>query len=235
MSRGGFGQHGFTTGGRGSFGSGRAGFGAARSGARFGSSFGSGFRGGFGTGFRTGFRRPFPGGGRFGGRRLFYGYRGWSYPAWPYGFAGGFYAGPGYIYPYSSDYADNGYSPDTSYYPAADITYRGYNASYFDQNSQYQQGEIDRLENEVTQLRARRQAAQDATRASAAASSEAAPKTTLVFADQHSEEISNYAVIGQTLWIFSEERARKIPLAALDIPATQKANDENGIDFRVPE
>jgi len=33
--------------------------------------------------------------------------------------------------------------------------------------------------------------------------------------------VENYAIAGQTLWVFTEQRARKIPLADLDIPATQ--------------
>jgi len=55
----------------------------------------------------------------------------------------------------------------------------------------------------------------------------------LVFRDHHSEEIQNFAIVGETLWVFTEQRARKIPIAALDVPATTKANDSRGIDFRL--
>ncbi len=55
-----------------------------------------------------------------------------------------------------------------------------------------------------------------------------------MFRDKHTEEVQNYAIIGQTLWILNEEKAMKIPLADLDVPATVKANDERGIDFKVP-
>ena len=58
--------------------------------------------------------------------------------------------------------------------------------------------------------------------------------TLLVFRDKHTQEVQNYAVVGGTLWIFSEKRATKLPLSWLDIEATTKANDERGIDFRVP-
>ena len=58
--------------------------------------------------------------------------------------------------------------------------------------------------------------------------------TVLVFRDQHKLEIQNYAIIGQTLWSFAPQRTQKIPLADLDLPATAKANDERGVDFRVP-
>jgi hypothetical protein len=57
----------------------------------------------------------------------------------------------------------------------------------------------------------------------------------LVFRDRHSEEIQNYAIAGNTLWVFTQERGRKIPIAELDVPATAKANADRGIDFRLPE
>ena len=59
------------------------------------------------------------------------------------------------------------------------------------------------------------------------------PATVLVFRDQHKLEVQNYAIVGQTLWSFSPQRSR-IPLAELDLAATTKANDERGVDFRVP-
>jgi hypothetical protein len=60
-----------------------------------------------------------------------------------------------------------------------------------------------------------------------------APPTVLIFRDGHQSEVHNYAVTGQTLWIFSEERARKVPLADLDLDATRTANEERGVEFAV--
>lgn len=60
------------------------------------------------------------------------------------------------------------------------------------------------------------------------------PATMLVFRDQRKQEVQNYAIVGQTLWNFTPQRTQKIPLADLDIAATVKANDERGVDFRVP-
>jgi len=60
------------------------------------------------------------------------------------------------------------------------------------------------------------------------------PPTVLVFRDQHREEVTNYAIVGQTLWNFSGQRTRKIPLADLDVVATEKANDDRGVVFRIP-
>lgn len=60
------------------------------------------------------------------------------------------------------------------------------------------------------------------------------PATVLIFRDQHQKEIQNYAIVGQTLWNFAPQHTEKIPLSALDLPATTKANDDRGITFRVP-
>jgi hypothetical protein len=62
----------------------------------------------------------------------------------------------------------------------------------------------------------------------------ATPATVLVFRDQHQLEIRNYAIADGTLWVVSEQSAKKIPLSELDLDATTKANDERGVEFQVP-
>jgi hypothetical protein len=62
----------------------------------------------------------------------------------------------------------------------------------------------------------------------------AGPDTVLVFRDQHKQEVQNYAIVGQTLWIFAPQRTQKVALTDLDLDATHKANDDRGVDFRVP-
>jgi hypothetical protein len=64
--------------------------------------------------------------------------------------------------------------------------------------------------------------------------SEPAPATVLVFRDRRQQEVQNYAIVGQTLWAFSAGKSQKIPLANLDVAATEKANDDRGVTFRVP-
>jgi hypothetical protein len=54
------------------------------------------------------------------------------------------------------------------------------------------------------------------------------------FRDERKQEVQNYAVVGQPLWIFEPRGTKKIPLSQLDIPETAKANHERGVDFRVP-
>ncbi|HSZ62712.1 MAG TPA: hypothetical protein VK828_13000 [Terriglobales bacterium] len=60
------------------------------------------------------------------------------------------------------------------------------------------------------------------------------PSTTLIFKDGHQADIINYAIVGDTLFEFADGRTRKIQLAGLDLPATQKANDDRGVDFQIP-
>ena len=61
-----------------------------------------------------------------------------------------------------------------------------------------------------------------------------APSTVLVFRDQHRQEIQNYTIVGPTLWAYAPQHTQKISLTDLDIPATSKANDDRGVDFRLP-
>jgi len=107
-----------------------------------------------------------------------------------------------------------------------------------DENEAAVAGQVDALNAEVQRLREERDAHEGAAPTQPAprtqAVSEASPPTVLVFRDQHKEEIQNYAIVGSTLWKFTPPRTQKIPLAALDLPATTKLNDERGVEFRLP-
>jgi hypothetical protein len=56
----------------------------------------------------------------------------------------------------------------------------------------------------------------------------------LVFKDGHQVEVSNYAIVGNTLYDLTGGRRQRIALADLDLTATAKQNEDRGIDFRVP-
>src|SRR5262249_41841044 len=58
--------------------------------------------------------------------------------------------------------------------------------------------------------------------------------TTLVFKDGHEIEVGNYAIVGHTLYDLTPGHPRKIALADLDLPATEKENDSHGISFQLP-
>src|SRR5215467_3845298 len=150
-------------------------------------------------------------------RYPWWGYRG--YYGYPWGL--GWYGGTGFV---SSDasYSNPAESNPAYAYPPPDNS----SASI----AYEQQREIDRLNDEVARLRAERAPATHALEPPAQIRAD----TLLVFRDRHSEEIRNYAIAGETLWVFTQQRARKIPIAELDVPATTKANEDRGIDFRLP-
>ncbi len=73
----------------------------------------------------------------------------------------------------------------------------------------------------------------------AAAAPEPAPvreqrPTILVFRDGHRLEVGNYAIVGDQLFNFSDSGPRKIALSDLDVNATEKVNDDRGVQFRLP-
>jgi hypothetical protein len=58
--------------------------------------------------------------------------------------------------------------------------------------------------------------------------------TVLVFHDGHRTEARNYAIVGQTLWIYTQDESQKVPLSELDVAATKNANSDRGIIFQMP-
>jgi hypothetical protein len=56
----------------------------------------------------------------------------------------------------------------------------------------------------------------------------------LIYRDGHEQEISNYAIVGQTLYDLGTFVAHKIPLADLNLKATVKVNDDRGVEFALP-
>jgi hypothetical protein len=135
---------------------------------------------------------------------------------------GGFYGYPYYGYP--SYYDDGDYYPSDNY--ADDRTY-----APEQQDQEQQQAEINRLEDEVDRLRQERASSANAPTPSDAG---AHSFTELVFRDKHTQEVENYAIAGQTFWIFDGRQARRVPLSDLDVSATIKANDARGVDFQLP-
>ncbi len=57
--------------------------------------------------------------------------------------------------------------------------------------------------------------------------------TVLVFRNGHHQEVTSYAIMGDAVYVFDQGR-RKIALSELDVPATVKANDDHGMEFRLP-
>jgi hypothetical protein len=99
--------------------------------------------------------------------------------------------------------------------------------------------EIQRLSDEVEYLRdeesRRSENRPPATPGASLTAKEPTPVTIFVFRDGHRISTQNYALAGQTLWIFNEHTARKIPLSELDASATERVNAANGVEIHLPE
>jgi hypothetical protein len=142
----------------------------------------------------------------------------WGAPFWPYypGFYGDYYGQPAQQQEPIVVNSDNGASAQLA-------------------------AEVQRLSDEVDQLRteeSKRYAEDRAAAASSGASVSAkqpAVTTVFIFHDGRRISAQNYAIAGQTLWIFTEHTARKYQIADLDASATEKANAANGVEFHVPE
>src|SRR4051812_7041912 len=87
-----------------------------------------------------------------------------------------------------------------------------------------------------------REAPEEREQKSTAAESEKAPEPTvptiLIFRDGSHREIHNYALMGNSIYDLSVRPGQgrmKILLADLDIPATVAANDQRGIEFKIPK
>jgi hypothetical protein len=191
--------------------------------AHFGSRFGGGFSPRFAGGPRFGFR-----GGRFHSnfRSSFAFYGAFGYPFY------GFYAG--YGYPWYGAYAYPAYSYPAYSYPIADNSPRYDSDLDYSYQQKRNMEELDRLEDRVRKLEDQRAAANVPRPPQYESQVKSANPIVLIFRDKHSQEAENYAIVGQTIWLFNEKRATRVPLSEIDIAATQKANEERGVEFPVP-
>ncbi len=149
-----------------------------------------------------------------------------------------FFFGGSFVLGYAPLYADYSYYPNSPYsdYPPPPPPSGGdYNNGY-NNNDNDLSNEVNRLSGEVEQLRNDEQSRSRYEQGPVQPSMSAAEPTaaaTLVFRDGRKLSISNYAIVGQTVWILSNNSARKIPIADLDVAATQRLNEANGIEFHL--
>ena len=197
-------------------------FSSNRPGFSRGSFLHDGFRG------RDGFNRGFGYRGRFGWNRFgnCYGYGCWG--GYPYAWWGG-----GYYDPWLWDWWSSDSSYDDDYNNNLAIANQMDEESYERQQQMLRQeqedGDQDLYLNAPRPVPSRNDSVPVQPQPT-----EMFPATVLIFRDQHQQEIKNYAIIGQTLWNFAPQRTQRIPLSELDLPATEKINDDHGVTFRIP-
>jgi len=126
-------------------------------------------------------------------------------------------------------------SMEQSYGPGPTIFDRNGRGSSDRDSSAYAQDlddRLDRLEQQIDQA----EQARPSTIAQAAPPIPARdqPETILIFRDGHTIGVKNYVIVGNTLYDYSSGTRHKIDLADLDVAATQKQNDDHGVDFRLP-
>lgn len=203
-------------------------FGGMRSGSSFSRGFNHSSNRGFSHGpFRNrGFRNHHHDFARFGFRNNCFGFAcqnwglGWGSPWWGWG---------GYDPWLWSTWEDEDRRFDEDYYRQYEIA-NEWNRQNLEQQRMLREEEADGDQDAY----APRSSGQRHAPASEPQPEPVGPATVLVFRDQHKEEVSNYAIVGQTLWSYSAQHTKKIPLADLDMAATEKANDDRGVTFRVP-
>jgi hypothetical protein len=160
----------------------------------------------------------------FGGRRPFFGNRGYYY-GWPwwYGTSPNYFSYPLYPY-YGYPFSDN----NSESYQQAPAQEPEQDSGLSDQVAQLN-NEVQMLQQEQEYLRP-----PAAEMRPAAAAQEKPLSTVLVYRDGHQLEVQNYAVMGDTVWVLGDQTTRKIPLNELDLDVTQKLNADRGVEFVAP-
>jgi hypothetical protein len=62
-----------------------------------------------------------------------------------------------------------------------------------------------------------------------------ATPTVFVFKDGTRTEAHNYAIVGGTLWIYTDQEAKKYAVSYIDVAASTAANASRGNKFQIPE
>jgi hypothetical protein len=140
---------------------------------------------------------------------------GWGSPWW--GSYPGFY---GDYPPYPADYNAQAQAPATS-----------------DNSGNVQLAvEMQRLSDEIEDLRNEtRQATAARPPGGSWSTQEPGAAATFAFRDGRLITTHNYAIAGQTLWIFGENTAHKYALAELDRAKTEQVNAASGVELHLPE
>jgi hypothetical protein len=147
-------------------------------------------------------------------------------------------------YPFMAFYPSLWPPLDVQYQQASRIAHGDVEAEVAAQEKSYLSSQVKALTDEVQSLRAqqtRRQYAQVTAEQSASGlpqqpSPQAGalrnfPATVFIYRDGHEMEVRDYAIMGQTLWIFSGQTSRKFPLADFNLDASRQVNEEHGVEF----
>ena len=151
-------------------------------------------------------------------------------------------------YPFTYFYPSLWPPLDEQYQQASRIAHGDVEAEVAAQEKEYLSSQIKSLTDEVRSLRqeqALRQYAQEPVAQSPdeispqpqpqpkPAARHEFPATVFVFRDGQEMEVRDYAILGETLWVFEGQTSRRFPLADFNIAASRQVNEEHGIEFPV--
>jgi len=135
--------------------------------------------------------------------------------------------------PYTGFYSPFAWS--TPVYSSPVYSEPAYVAPTVDQNSADLTYEVQRLSQEIVQLR--QEQALSVARQAAPEPPPPPPSVSmpivLVFRDGRRTTIQNYAIVGQTLWVLDERTSTKILLSDLDLDATERENRGQGLRLQL--
>ena len=143
----------------------------------------------------------------------------------------GYYGG--YPYAYDASFYDQPQQPMPQQTPPPQVIIIKEERSSAGEGRGYGENEFE--EGQSNERPPARESAQSKPAPVAPTSEEQLPMTTLVYRDGHKGELRNYAIVGSNLIDLTKSSLlKKIPLASLDLEATRRENEENGVDFHVP-
>lgn len=145
-------------------------------------------------------------------------------------------------YPFTYFYPSLWPPLDVQYQQASLVAHGDVAAEVAAQEKEYLSNQVQSLTDEVHSLREQQASRQAAAPPSAEAVSPSQPQaeshpqqlfpvTVFVYRDGHEMEVRDYAVFGDTLWVFSNQAVRKFPLSNFNIPASRQVNEEHGVEF----
>jgi hypothetical protein len=126
-------------------------------------------------------------------------------------------------------FGDSGYYDQPNnygQYPEPNPSGAGYGS---DPQTAYLTAQVQQLSDQLNAVE--QQSAQPPVAQQTAPAPPPAPPITLVLKDGRHLQVQNYAVMDQTFWDFTSQPVKKIPLANIDIAASQRLSVANGAEF----
>jgi hypothetical protein len=159
------------------------------------------------------------------------------FPGFGFGFGTGFGFGGGAAFPYyGAPYYPDYYSSPPQYYPPDYYTNTAPQTSTQENaNDVYLAQMLQKLTDEVEAMKNDQKSHAGSAVVLGPKADTEGPAAIFIFHDGTHITTHNYAIAGQTIWVFSENQARKFRLADLDRAATEQANAANGVELRLPE